>query len=263
MHLFDRLGERWELDCTEADRLSGHTLVPDGWGRGRATWGGLVLALAEALVARMETERTLRTVQSQLVAPVVPGPLRGEVVCLRRGRTTEVLACDLIQAGRLVARNLFTRVQLQADATGVEGPSAPCWAPPEQVEPRPFVEGSSPIFTRRVDIRPVEGTLPYTGGDQAAIGGYLALPGAGASPGATLALLDAFWPPTLSLLDRVVPASTATWTAHLLAPPEAGTHRSRSRTVVARGGFSTQETLLWGPSGTLVGWAEQTTVVFG
>lgn len=261
MHRFDTLAESWAV-LTE-DPVTATTTMPEGWGQGRASFGGLVVASAAALAGRYRGDRTLRTVQAQLVAPVAPGPLEATLVRLREGRTTLLFDCTLTQAGAVVARILLTFVRLQPDATVVSGPSAPDWPDPDGLLPMPYIEGMSPAFTRHVDIRLTEGTFPFMGGNDARFGGYVRFGDARPSPELALAMLDAFWCPTLSILDRPVPASTATWTAHLLAQPGEGPHRFACETVVAAGGFTTEVGRLWRPDGELVAWSEQTAVVFG
>lgn len=263
VHLFDTLPERWSAQDATADRLDATTTLPEGWGQGRALFGGLVVAAASALAGRWADGRSLRTVQSQLVAPAVPGALDGTLVRVREGRTTLIVDCTLAQEGRLVARVLLTYVRLQAGATEVEGPQAPDWPTSAEVPAMPFIDGASPEFTRNLRLHLVEGVLPFSGQDVRRIGAWMGLPAERASAELTLGLLDCFWTPTLARVDRPVPASTATWTAHLVGEPEVGLHQATCETVIARGGFTTEVTHLWGPSGRLVAWAEQTTVVFG
>ncbi|MEM6957053.1 MAG: thioesterase family protein, partial [Myxococcota bacterium] len=74
--------------------------------------------------------------------------------------------------------------------------------------------------------------------------------------------LDA-WPcPTTALLKRPYPASSLTWTAHLLAPSAPGPHAFRYRTYAAYGGASSARGELWDSKGTLVALSDQTMLIF-
>jgi acyl-CoA thioesterase len=262
--MFESLADTWRAEEENRTIVRGTTDVPETWGQGRAVFGGLVAALAHALGARLAPDRVLRTVHVQFLAPLAPGPARGEATRLREGRTTAVVDVVLHQNDRPAARVALTFVTPQPEATSVPGPAAPDWPAPEDSQALPYLPGITPEFTQHVDFRWATGGMPFQGAEHAAFGGYVRFTdGGGPSVERTLGLLDA-WPcPTLSILTGPAPASSVTWTAHLVAPPQAGFHAFAYETVVADGGFSTAVGRMWGPDGRFVAYTEQTVAVFG
>ncbi len=255
--MFSTLSDRWQ------DGPEGPTLeIPEGWGQGRATFGGFVVAAGAAL-ARRATERPLRVVQSQFLAPVAPGQVGARMQVLREGRTTTVVQIHLEQGGRLAALLTLTHAVDRPDAREVPGPEAPDWQPPETYPALPYLEGITPEFTRNYAFRWAEGHLPFQGGTEARTGGYIALrePEPPSVEG-LLAALDSFPTPTLSLLDRPAPSSSATWTAHLAGPPRPGPYAFRYETVSATAGLSISVGHAWAADGTYLAFTEQAIAVF-
>ncbi len=237
--------------------------VPEGWGQGRAVFGGLVVAAAAALGARA-TPRPLRTIFSQLLAPLHPGPALGQRRVLREGKTATVVEVRLLQNDRLMCTCTMTFAQGIAKSPPIAGPAAPDWGAPEDHEALPYLPGLTPEFTQHLELRFAEGLPPFFGAPEAKIGGFVQFrdDARAASTERTLGLLDA-WPcPTLSTLSAPAAASTVTWTAHLLAPPQAGLHGFRYETLATSAGFSTAVGRLWGGDGRLVAFTEQTVAVF-
>lgn len=246
-----RDGERWVAE------------LPTGWGQGRTVYGGLSAAMLVELVRRT-VDRPVRVLQLQYLAPIVPGAVEGRIEVVRSGRSCTFVRVELVQDG---VPGLVGHATLIAARPGTEvvPPAAPVWPEPTRIVPLQPVPGAIPEFVQHFDLRWVEGSIPFQGADEARFGAYVGFrePSAQRVQAHQIAMLDAFPCPTLGLLDRPVPASTVTWSAHLLAPPEPGPHRFRYRTVAAADGFSTAVGYLWGPSGALVAWTEQTVAVFG
>lgn len=256
--MYEQLGEGWQLSAD-----GGTFEVPTGWGQGRATFGGLVAAIGVAL-GRRQTSRELRVVHVQFLAPVAPGPLQGQVEVLREGRTTTAVQVRLVQEGRLAVQLGLTFVVGRPAAKRVAGPPPPEWADPSAYPAMPYLEGVTPDFIRFADIRWVEGAPPFSGSDQAAIGGYMRFHNDddAASIERLVGLLD-LWPtPTLSVLDRPAPSSSMTWTMHLLTPPQPGHYRFRYETVFAAYGITTAVGHVWAPDGTYAAFMEQASAVF-
>ncbi|MEN0062030.1 MAG: thioesterase family protein [Myxococcota bacterium] len=258
--MFEDFVDRWRPSSETRATFE----VPLGWGQGRATFGGLVGAAGVAL-ARSQTDRLLRTFHAQLLAPVVPGPLEGHLEVLREGRTTTMMEVRLLQDDRLAAVLGLTFVIERPDQTSVAGPPAPNWGPPDDLPAIPYVEGGPvPEFVQHVEMRFAEGGFPFAGVETAAFGGYGRFrddPQA-ASLERTVALLDVWPSPTLSILKGPARSSSMTWTAHLLAPAQPGFHAFTYRTEAAQHGVSTVVGRLWGPDGTFLAYTEQTAAVF-
>ncbi|MEM6925654.1 MAG: thioesterase family protein [Myxococcota bacterium] len=255
--MFASLPSRW-LDTPRGPVFD----VPEGWGQGRATFGGLVGAAGVAL-ARRATPRTLRVLQAQLLAPVTPGPLHGSVEVLREGRTTTIVQVQLRQRDRLAAHLGLTYAVPRPGSKTVAGPEAPAWGPPDQHPAIPYLAGLTPEFMQQVECRWIEGGLPYSGAAEPRLGGYVRFhTDEPPSLEAIVALLDVFPTPTLVTLDRPVPSSSVTWTAHFHAAPRPGPYAFRYETVAATDGLSSVVGHLWAADGTPLAFTEQAIAVF-
>ncbi len=80
-----------------------------------------------------------------------------------------------------------------------------------------------------------------------------------------MALVDSWPPPVLAMLERHAPASSLSWTVHLLDTPEQcpeGWWWFRSETIQAGSGYATTQQYLYRPDGKLALWSEQLVTVF-
>lgn len=236
--------------------------LPETWGQGRATFGGLVAAAMASLGSAL-TDRPLRTLQLQLLRPLHAGVVHARRQVLREGRNTTVVRVELVQDDALVTTGLLTFLAARAGTTDVEGPQPPAY-PRDRHFPIPYMKGIMPEFMQHLEMSFLEGGPPFSGAPEPRIGGFVGLRGDidDGSVEALVGLLDAFPSPTMSVLTKPAVSSTATWTVHLLAPPEKGLHTYRYETLAARGGASTTTGHVWAPSGALVAFTEQTVVTF-
>lgn len=237
--------------------------IPGGWAQGRSIFGGLSVAVGAALGARL-CSRRLRTVQAQLIGPIVAGTLSASARVLREGKTTTFVQVELFQDETIRAQLSLLFIEAREGSIIIEGPSAPEWAPPETLPKMPFIPGITPEFTDQADFYFAEGTLPFQGGPDARLGGYVRFKdNAGAAPAELqLMALDA-WPcPSILRLSAPAFASTVTWTAHLLGDSAPGFHRFRYETLAGNSGFSTTLGHMWDSEGKHVAVTEQTAVLF-
>lgn len=249
-------------------------IVEEGWGQGRATFGGAVAAL---LVARMRGELAdpttpLRTHSVVFVAPVVPGPARVEVEVLRTGKSATLLRGSLIQDGVVAATaqaafaaNRTSAVRLDAGARNPH-PEAPAV---ETVTRLPYIPGTTPDFFAKVALHPTQGGFPYSGSAEPDFSGWMRLDETVArfEVEHLVALIDA-WPPAIApMLKEVVPVSSLAWTVDLLETPApaAGSDHwfYQVRTDGAHDGYGHTRALVWAADGTLVATSQQTVTVFG
>ncbi|WP_169795336.1 thioesterase family protein [Kribbia dieselivorans] len=261
-------------DMTGAAFAGPDVVVEEGWGQGRATFGGVVAGL---LVARMRGELAdpttpLRTISVVFVAPVAPGPARIEVDVLRTGKSATLLRGSLIQndvvaatAQAAFASNRTSAVRLDAGAR-TPHPEAPAV---ESVMRLPYMPGATPDFFAKVALHPTQGGFPYSGSAEPDFSGWMRLDETVAEFEVEhlVALIDA-WPPAITpMLTERVPASTLAWTVDLLetpAPTAGGDHWFyQVRTDGAHDGYGHTRALVWDTDGRLVATSQQTVTVFG
>jgi len=256
------LRDAWTQDGDHAS-----ITIPAGWMQGRSTFGGFTAAAMAALArhAEPETDRPLRSASIQLLAPVQPGATQGEATVLRRGRNITFVEVRLLQSQVLLARSTMVFAKPRTSTIDVAAPPAPDVGDPDSFAPTPYIEGVTPEFTQKVDMRWAQGRPPFTGATESAFTGLFRyrVPLGGAE--GVLALLDTYPAPVLSMLDKPSPASTVTWTAHLLAMPRSfeDWFTLRYKTVTGSNGLHTVTGRLYDGAGTMVGWTEQLVAVFG
>lgn len=260
------------LDDMIAAAATGTAEVAEGWGQGRATYGGLVaamlLARAEALVGA--PERRLRTANVVFVGPVAPGPARCDAEVLRAGSSATTVSGRIVQDGEVratliatfgVARETSVTVRAQAPAPQIPSPA--------DVEPVPYVAGVMPEFFQHVELRFATGSPPFTGADEAAFGGWMRFrqPPARFGDRELVALADA-WPPGVApLFHGPAPMSTLSWTFDLLGDPPATADPSAHwqydvRTIAAAGGYGQTTARIWDAQGALRALSRQTIAYF-
>ncbi|MEM6292799.1 MAG: thioesterase family protein [Myxococcota bacterium] len=262
MRIDDTLIDQWTAD---GDHFFFD--VPEGWMQGRSTFGGLTAAIMAALGRRVvpEADRSLRVFSTQLLAPVVPGQLRGEVSVLRSGRNITFTDVRLAQGDAVVARATPVFAKALSDALDIPPPPKPEVTPAESLQPIPYIPGFMPEFTQHVDMRWAEGATPYSGSETAAFVGHCRYRVPLGGVAGLLALLDTWPAPSLGKASKPIPASTVSWTAHLLGVPADFEQwfTFQYETAVGQNGLHTVVGRLYAEDGTLLGWTEQLVAVFG
>lgn len=252
-------------------------LVPDGdavlgtvtpeWAQGRAAFGGLIVGMAvRALAQRVPADRRLRSVLVDFVSPAGVGPLRIETRILREGRALTHAEARLTQDGEVRAVVVAAYGAARATAIRWEAGAAPPAAPADTLPAFPYIEGITPRFTRELEYRWTGDSIPFTGGTEPRVGGWVRLADPmPADDAVVLALLDAWPAPVLPLLRAPAPASTVTWMVDLVASVDAAPDawwRFEGTTIAAGEGHASVEGRLWGPDGRLVAASRQLVVEF-
>lgn len=240
-------------------------LVPDGWGQGRAVFGGLTVAYAvRALEDGVAPGRRIRSVSATFFSPAVVGELQIVRVATRVGRAATLAEVHVRQDGEL--RLSVSAVFGEDRATAI---AVPPLVPPPLGAPGPvlpYIPDVTPEFTRHFAYRFHAGGLPFSGADVAAFAGEIQARKAGpVDAGVLLALLDAWPAPALSLLRAPAPASTVSWLVGFVEPPTgdaADTWRYEAGTPAAGEGYATVEAALRRADGALVAWSRQVQVEF-
>jgi hypothetical protein len=249
--------------------------VPDGWQQGRGAWGGLVIgAQVFAVEKRQEvdrdSDRRVRTISSQIFAPVPVGPSTISVECLRRGSgmsTWQTMVRDAAGAA-LAQAVVITGTPRATDLAGAEThwglapvPSLGSWQEVPVVSIDPPL---GPVFSQHLEYRPRLG-IPMSGG-QARAEGWIGLVGLSAwSAHLLLGIADAWWPAAYTALPSPRPMATVSFGAHLLldpaeiSPAEPLLHEAL--VTCAEDGYTSEIRRLWTPDGRLVVENHQSIVV--
>lgn len=247
------------------DDASAH--VPEGWGQGRATYGGLVAALMQTHLERTTLQgRPLRSASIHFIGPVAPGEVQFSSELIRSGKSSLQAQCRLLQGGKTLAMLTATCGESRASEIIVPASLAPASIGPDKGQAMPDLPGLVPDFMQRFDIRWGVGGLPFTRAASADISGWVQLREAMPAntlltPAIIMAYVDAWPPTTLQMFSRPAPVSTMTWTldCEVLAEPITadGWWQYEAQTLSSGDGYTVARSQLWSASGQLVASSQQ------
>lgn len=247
--------------------------ISEDWGQGRASFGGLMVALQyEAMRARVSAERALRSLAVTFVGPAEPGvPISFEVEVLREGKAVSQLLGRAVQNGQVVTLVQGSFGAARESVVSVEGLPAPEMKALQECPLLPYIKGITPEFMRHLSMGWAVGALPFTGKGSREMGGWVRLAGEVKEEPLTethlLALVDAWPPALLPLLNKPTAGSTLTWTIEFVQPlPQVSTLEWCKYLAViehARDGYGHVAANLWAPGGELIAISRQTVTVFG
>ncbi len=256
----------WPADADGVHRGA----IADGWGQGRAAFGGYVASAAvRAAGAHAPADRPLRSALVHFVAPARVGPAAARVEVLRDGGSMTHVQTRIEQDGRPACVVLSVFGAARPTRVPVAAPPPPDVPPPDGLGEMPFARGIVPDFIQHYALRWTVPHVPYAGGDVAHVQGWLR-PRARAPLHAAdlLALVDTWPPPVMALADRPAPGSTVTWQVNLVRdlPPEGAPGDAwwlfDGRTTHAEGGHADCTGALWDAAGNLVATSRQLVAEF-
>lgn len=255
--LLDSLEEKdglWEVE------------IPPTWMQGRTAYGGLTAALAlRVLRLELGVEAPLLTADVGFVAPVV-GAVTIEATLLRQGRSvTHGEAVLRSKNGDVVTRVYAVFGAPRESAIIVEtGPPTPT-KPREEGVVVPVIPGMTPEFLQHFELVLTEGAFPYSGAKEGTLGGYFRhKEKVEMGEEAVLALLDAWPPAILTMVNRPVAGSTVRWSCHFVGEIPASFDDYwwyRAETIAAGDGYGTTRAVLYAGE-EMVCWSEQLVAVF-
>lgn len=245
--------------------------VPEKWGQGRATFGGLVAAMMyEKIPKDVSADRAIKSITLSFVAPVAPGNLDIMVKILRAGKAATQVQVTAYQGDAVCAVMLASFGGARESAIAVDYENAPTTTQPEDVPAFPFIPNLTPDFTQYFDYRFTEGKMPFMGSTQTIMGGWIKLKEPCAQPVSVaqiLALLDAWPPAVFSMLKKPTTGSSLTWTISFMDLPEQATAdewwQYEANIQHAQDGYSHIDSTMWDINGKPVALSRQTVSVFG
>lgn len=250
--------------------------MESGWGQGRAIFGGILGALVVAhMQARLTGDAKLRALTISFVAPVEVGEVELKSEVLRAGKSVTQMQCHLLQQGKVVLSALASFGVARSSQVLVASETAPDFGDINDGLSFPFIEGVIPEFTRKIDFLYKDCDLPFSASSKSHINGWMrwnesAEVSAACAPLlSVIALIDAWPPAILQMLDRPSPASCLTWTLEFPSIDEAALSQQsnpwwqyRAHTDAAHNGYGHIAAEVWNENGRLVAISRQTVTVF-
>lgn len=268
MDLFDLLHHVQNTDDTTQYHIG------SDWGQGRTVFGGLLTSMAYTAMRRhVDVSRELLSLTTTFVRPLLQDEaFRIDVSLLREGKAVSQLSAQMVQNGEVVMSVLGCFGQPRASKLAVAGLPAPAVPLPSELPALPFVVGIIPQFAQHFEYRWVFGGLPFSGADGRDMGGWWRLTDARHEGEAAfvdaflLALIDAWPPAVLPLLDAFAPASTMTWTVAFARPLPSFKSSDwllyRAHVDAAAAGYGHTSAHIWNEAGELMAFSTQTVGVF-
>jgi acyl-CoA thioesterase len=248
-------------------------MIPPEWGQGRASFGGLVAALAfEAMRAKVPEGRPVRSLAITFVGPAAPDvPVSFQAEVLREGKAVSQMLLRAVQDGQVVTVVQGSFGASRPSAISVQALAAPQMPPVEQCQELSYVRNVTPEFTRFLAMRWGVGGMPFSNNPSRQMGGWVRLREDGEpqalSEAHLLALVDAWPPALLSHLKSPAPGSSLTWTVEFVQPLQSLTSDDwclyRADIEHARDGYGHVAAALWSSAGQLIALSRQTVTVFG
>ena len=258
-----------QFKAGQADQLQ--IEVPEQWGQGRAVFGGMASALAMAhLVTELPESIPLRSVSVSFVAPLNAGAATVSRRILRQGKSVVQAMVEITQQDQVALVLLASFGAERPSAYQIKAEAAPDAGTQVMVLPK---QGPVPEFTRHFDYQISRGAMPFSGGAGTELGGLIRFAeGESTAVGVLelLALVDAWPPVSLTLLNQPAPASSLTWTIEFIQPHQAAEAKALTTDwwsylasiEHAADGYHHIEAKLWQPDGQLAAISRQTVTVF-
>ncbi|RUO81554.1 thioesterase family protein [Idiomarina tyrosinivorans] len=243
---------------------------PEGWGQGRALFGGLTAAaIARFIQQQGLADVPMRSITVSFVAPVAAGEAELGFRLLRQGKAVTQVAAEISQQGQVVLSALASLGAGRPSSIAVE--QEPCAELGDKAQGMALPEMDVvPEFAKHFDYRITRGGIPYTGQNERDFGGWIRLKDADkpVTVPTILALVDAWPPALLPHLKQPAPASSLTWTIEFLdrdLSHFSGADWWQYQAIIehAENGYGHCRATLWDAQGQLVALSRQTVTVFG
>lgn len=238
-----------------------YAVGPD-WMQGRTAFGGVSTAIAlDAALRAFPGDAPLRTAQIGFIGPVA-GEVHATPRLLRQSKASRFVAVDVESEPGYGVSGLFAFMSGRDSAIDHSSLPIPDVADPDAIATIPD-HPLRPAFTRKMDMRPVDGSGRFQLGlDTAEITMWVRWIEEPDCPQTIrlLALADAPPPAATPLATSFAPISSSTWTHHFLTDDpttESGWWLLKSWSSHARRGFSPQTMAIWNTRRELVCMGQQ------
>lgn len=253
------------------EAASDRVTIPEKWGQGRATFGGMVAAaLFERIIPHVAPDRPVRSLMVSFVAPVAPGEMNVMLKVLREGKAATQVQATAYQNDQACAVILASFGGERESMVSLAADKAPVFQAPDEVPAFPFIPNLTPDFTQYFDYRYTLGKMPFMGSDQTEMGGWIKLRENSEKPvcvAALLALLDAWPPAVFSMLKKPTSGSSLTWNISFVNLPDYCSANDwwqyQAAIRSSAHGYSHIDSTLWDKKGQVTLLSRQTVSVFG
>jgi acyl-CoA thioesterase len=242
-------------DGSYACRISADWFTPRGPNGGYLA--AVVVRAMEAVVD--DPQRAPRSLTLHYLRPPAAGEATIDVTVERAGRNLTTLSARMTQGDQLCVLALgafsseFTAPAEYASA--MDG--VPAAEEIERLMPHP----KAPPIAQRLDLRPTEGTLPFSGADEALVGAWVRFDEHSRVDAAFVALAaDALLPTPWTRLTALAPAPTVDLTIHFRARvdlPAGSFVHGRFWSTHLADGFFEEDGEIRAPDGTLLAQSRQ------
>ena len=242
--------------------------IREHWWVAAAPLGGYVMAIAlrAMQLAAGDDARRPRTVTMHFVRAPKAGPVVVRPTVERAGRSVSFVTARMEQDGKLVGLSMAA-FATPRESVRFDGLPMPEVDPPGPREPaRPVFDGPPLPFTQQLTMQHRFGAMPFSGGEEAVVGGWFGLVEERPVDALLLMVLaDAWYPTAFPLLTAPAFAPTVELTVHLRAPlPLDDTVLlGRFHAAQVRDGLFDEDGALWTPDGTLVAQSRQLALLIG
>jgi len=255
-------------ETTELKRLDENryeATVHPTWWVVRGPHGGFLssLILRALTLSLDDRDRHIRSFTTHFVAAPKEGPL--EIACSldRSGKSMSAMSARVTQEGRLVASSLAA-FSIPWDDFVFDDAQMPECPSPEDSFPVPIEGENIPAFLANFDMRWCLGSPPFSGADEALVGGWFRLRHPEVADAIVVAtLMDAWAPAVFPVATAPVVAPTIDLSIHYrTALPLEGAeaddfYLGRFTSKLASEGFFEEDGELWSAGGRLIAQSRQ------
>ena len=249
-------------------QTKGELSIDADWSQGRSAFGGLTAALVLAYIESQAdvAGRDLQTINIHFCGPTIADePCQFRHRILSQGKSVIQVEGQLLQNGE-VKTEVVTCFAMPRFATLHVTP--PLKAFPEKSIQVPFLADFMPNFVQHLDMKYTSEQMPFSGCQKPHVSGWVRFsePPKVFSNAALVALIDAWPPAVLPLLERVAPSSSITWNIEFLHPRAALDENDyiyyECEAVQAAAGYAHTEAKIHNSNGQLIALSRQLVGVY-
>lgn len=259
---------QYYLDLASSNQT--FSIAPD-WAQGRSVFGGLSAAL---ILHKIETLTPLENKQLQSLSVNFCGPLEVETSCeiqysvLSNGKSITQVQGQLLQNNEVKTHITACFGLTRESSIHVSAPDSQPIATMGQAKPFPYIKGVTPEFIQHLELGLLNKAFPFSGVKTTEVIGWMKFketPSRFSNP-ALVALIDAWPPAVLPMLNKPAPASSITWNLEFTEP---GVTLEKDSPVYyecevtqAHHGYAHTEAKIFHPNGQLIALSRQLVGVY-